>query len=96
VLIAISQLRLRSRLEKEDPARLRVRMWAYPYLTYLAIAGMLSVLLAMAFIPEQRTPLIFGLISLGILLLGFGARVRFGRRQDITKLAMEPHLYEDL
>jgi GABA permease len=96
VLIAISQLRLRARLEKEDPARLRVRMWAYPYLTYLAIAGMLSVLLAMAFIPEQRTPLIFGLISLGILLLGFGARVRFGRRQDITKLAMEPHLYEDL
>src|SRR5712675_1024888 len=96
VLIAISELRLRSRLEKEDPARLRVRMWAYPYLTYLAIAGMLSILLAMAFIPEQRTPLIFGLISLGILLLGFSARVRFGRRQDITKLAMEPHLYEDL
>jgi len=96
VLIAISELRLRSRLEKEDSARLRVRMWAYPYLTYLAIAGMLSILLAMAFIPEQRTPLIFGLISLGILLLGFSARVRFGRRQDITKLAMEPHLYEDL
>ena len=96
VLIAISQLRLRSRLENEDPARLRVRMWAYPYLTYLAIAGMLSILLAMAFIPEQRTPLIVGLISLGILLLGFGARVLFGRRQDITKLAAEPHLYEEL
>ncbi len=96
VLIAISQLRLRARLEKEDPARLRVRMWAYPYLTYLAIAGMLSILLAMAFIPEQRTPLIFGLISLGVLLLGFGARVRFGRRQNITKLAMEPPLDEDL
>jgi GABA permease len=96
VLIAISQLRLRSRLENEDPARLSVRMWAYPYLTYLAIAGMLSILLAMALIPEQRTPLIFGLISLGILLLGFSARVRFGRRQDITKLAAEPHLYEDL
>jgi len=96
VLIAISQLRLRSRLEKEDPARLRVRMWAFPYLTYLAIGGMLSIILAMAFIPEQRTPLIFGLISLGILLLGFSARIRFGRRQDITKLVAEPHLYEDL
>jgi GABA permease len=71
-------------------------MWAYPYLTYLAIAGMLSVLLAMAFIPEQRTPLIFGLISLGILLLGFSARVRFGKRQDITTLAIEPRRYEEL
>src|SRR5260370_33809356 len=96
VLIAISQLRLRARLEKEDPARLRVRMWAYPYLTYLAIAGMLSILLAMAFIPEQRTPLIFGLLSLAVLPLGFGARVRFGRRQNITNLAMEPPLDEDL
>jgi GABA permease len=78
LLIAVSQLRLRARLEREDPARLRVRMWAYPYLTYVAIAGMLGIVLAMAFIPEQRTPLVFGLISLGLLLLGFLARVRFG------------------
>jgi GABA permease len=83
LLIAVSQLRLRARLEREDPARLRVRMWAYPYLTYLAIAGMLGIVLAMAFIPEQRTPLVFGLISLGLLLLGFLARVRFGPASDL-------------
>jgi GABA permease len=96
VLIAISQLRLRARLEREDPARLRVRMWAYPYLTYLAIAGMLGIVLAMAFIPEQRTPLIFGVISLGFLLFAFGARARFGSKPDIETLAMEPHQYEEL
>ncbi len=39
ILIAISQLRLRSRLEREAPGQLRVRMWCYPYLTYLAIAA---------------------------------------------------------
>jgi GABA permease len=78
VLIACAQLRLRARLEKEDPARLKVRMWAYPYLTWLAIAGMLAILVAMAFIPDQRTPLEFGVISLGILLLAFAARLRFG------------------
>jgi GABA permease len=96
VLIAFSQLRLRARLEREDPARLGIRMWAYPYLTYLAIAGMLGIVLAMAFIPDQRTPLIFGAISLGVLLLGFTARVRFGRKPDIATLAMEPHRYEEL
>jgi len=96
LLIAISQLRLRARLEQEDPARLRVRMWAYPYLTYVAIVGMLSIVLAMAFIPEQRTPLIFGVISLGLLLLGFSARVRFGGKPDIAALAMERHRYEEL
>ncbi len=96
VLIAISQLRLRARLEREDPARLRIRMWAYPYLTYLAIAGMLGIVVAMAFIPEQRTPLIFGVISLGLLLLGFSARNRFGNQPDIAALAIEPHRYEEL
>jgi GABA permease len=90
VSIAISQLRLRARLEKEDPARLRVRMWAYPYLTYLAILGMLGIVVAMAFIPEQRTPLIFGVISLGLLLLAFGARRRFGGKPDMAMPATEP------
>jgi len=96
VLIAVSQLRLRARLEREDPARLRVRMWAYPYLTYLAIAGMLGIVLAMAFIPDQRTPLIFGVISLGILLSCFGVRVRFGGKSHIATLAAEPHRYDEL
>lgn len=96
VLIAISQLRLRARLEREDPARLRLRMWAYPYLTYVAIAGMLAIVLAMAFIPEQRTPLIFGVMSLGILLLGFVVRVCFGGKRGISTLATEAHGYEEL
>jgi GABA permease len=96
VLIALSELRLRARLEKEDPARLRIRVWAYPYLTYLAIAGMLGIIVAMAFIPEQRTPLLFGLISMGVLLLAFIARLRFGSQPAIASLAAEPHRYEEL
>jgi len=96
VLIAVSQLRLRARLEREDPARLRIRMWAYPYLTYVAIFGMLAIVLAMAFIPEQRMPLIFGVMSLGIALLGFSVRLRYGKRPDIASLAMEPRRYEEL
>ncbi len=96
VLIAVSQLRLRARLEKEDPGLLRMRMWGYPYLTYLAIAGMLSIVLAMAFIPEQRTPLIFGAISLGILLFGFCVRVRFGAKPETAAPAVQSHHYEDL
>jgi GABA permease len=81
VLIAFSQLRLRARLEREHPARLAIRMWAYPYLTYFAIAGMLAILLAMAFIPEQRMPLLFGVVSFAILLVAFGMRARFGAKR---------------
>ena len=81
LLIAVSELRLRARLEAEDPARLKLKMWGYPYLTYLAIAAMLAILIAMAFIPAQRIPLLFGLISLGLLLIAWAISNRFrGRR----------------
>jgi GABA permease len=96
VFIAVSELRLRARLEREDPARLRLRMWAYPYLTYVTIAGMLCIVLAMGFIPDQRTPLLFGLISLALLVIAFYARLRFGAKPDIDSLAMEPHQYDEL
>jgi GABA permease len=79
VLIALAQLRLRARFERDDPARLKVRMWAYPYLTWAAIAGMLGILLAMAFIPEQRVPLVFGCVSLALLVAAFAARRRVQR-----------------
>jgi GABA permease len=86
LFIAVSELRLRARLEREDPGRLTVKMWAYPYLTYLAIAGMLGILVAMAFIPDQQTPLLFGLISLGLLLVGYAVRARFGSRPSLPNV----------
>jgi GABA permease len=96
ILIALSQLRLRARLEREDPSRLRLRMWGYPYLTYLAITGMLSIVVAMAFIPEQRKPLIFGIVSLAILVAAFGLRMRFGGKLQVAALASESRQYEEL
>jgi GABA permease len=78
LLIALSELRLRRRLEREAPEKLIVRMWAFPVLTYVAIAGMLGILSAMAFIPDQRAPLAMGLVSLAALALIYGLRARFG------------------
>ncbi|MFM0362910.1 amino acid permease [Paraburkholderia sediminicola] len=76
VLIAVSQLKLRARLEREAPEMLRVRMWCYPYLTCFAIVGMIGILVAMAFIPDQRTPLWLGVASLGVLLVAYAWRAR--------------------
>ncbi|CAB3665448.1 GABA permease [Paraburkholderia sediminicola] len=76
VLIAVSQLKLRARLEREAPEMLRVRMWCYPYLTCFAIVGMVGILVAMAFIPDQRTPLWLGVVSLGVLLVAYVWRAR--------------------
>jgi GABA permease len=84
VVIALSELRLRARLEREAPDRLILRMWAYPTLTYVTIAAMLAIVLAMGFIPDQRTPLLFGLISLGVLLIAFAARAKFGAKSTLA------------
>jgi GABA permease len=79
VLIAFSQLRLRNRLDEAETARLRVKMWGFPYLTWLSIAGMLGILVAMAFIPEQRKPLWLGVVSLALVFAAYWICVR--RRQ---------------
>jgi len=79
VLIAVAEFRLRARLEATAPERLRVRMWGYPYLTVLAILGMLGIVMAMAFIPEQRSPLVFGIVSALVMMCGYLWRRRFAR-----------------
>jgi GABA permease len=81
LLIALSELRLRRKLECESPGRLVVRMWLFPWLTLAGIAGMVGILAAMAFIPDQRVPLATGLASLAISIAIFWLRrVRFGGR----------------
>jgi GABA permease len=74
VLIAVSQLKLRRRLEKDMPERLALRMWGYPYVTRCAILLMLLIVAAMGIIPDQRAPLIFGLASVLVLLAAYGMR----------------------
>ncbi|WGY72408.1 amino acid permease [Burkholderia cepacia] len=84
VLIAFSQLRLRKRLDPVAAGKLRVKMWAYPYLTWVAIVGMIGILVAMAFIPDQRKPLWLGVASLGVLVVAYGL-TRRSRREHLDE-----------
>ena len=79
LLIALAELRLRARLEREAPQQLRLRMWGYPYLTIVAILAMLGIVAAMGFIPDQRAPLLFGIASACAMVLGYAVRRRLGR-----------------
>ncbi len=57
MLIAFAQLRLRTRLERDAPEQLRLRMWLHPYGTWAAIAGMGGVLVFMALSTDHRLEL---------------------------------------
>ncbi|WP_254712125.1 amino acid permease [Streptomyces sp. TRM64462] len=70
--IAVSQLILRRRTEREAPEKLAVRMWAYPYLTWLALAGIATVFVLMAREEGTRVQLYYtGGLVLVLAALGF-------------------------
>ncbi|QHC24513.1 amino acid permease [Streptomyces sp. GS7] len=47
-IVCLTQLKMRRRLEREAPELLSVRMWGFPYLTWLALAAILGVFAVMA------------------------------------------------
>jgi GABA permease len=59
---------------------------ALTHLTYVTIAGMVCIVIAMGLIPEQRTPLLFGIISVGILMAAYALRARYGKKPDVGAL----------
>jgi len=46
----------------------------YPWLTRLAIVAMLAIVAAMSVIPAQRAALLFGLVSVVVLLSAYALR----------------------
>jgi GABA permease len=78
LLIAISELVMRRRLERDAPERLQLKMWLYPWLTYLSIAAMAAVLIAMFVIPAQRPLLIASVVALVVILVAYLLRRQFG------------------
>jgi AAT family amino acid transporter/GABA permease len=54
-------------------------MWLFPWASYVAIAGMAAVLVAMAFTPSLTEELKVSLISLAVVVLAYLARRARGR-----------------
>ncbi|MEW2065536.1 amino acid permease [Streptomyces sp. NPDC007346] len=79
-LIAASQLRLRARLEREAPAALALRMWCFPYLTWLTLAGLLGVLLLMLTDADARPQVLWSAGATALVLLVAVGRQRRERR----------------
>jgi GABA permease len=82
LVIALSQVVLRKRLEREDPASLKLKMWLFPWLSYATIALMLAVIAAMALLPSTQSQFLMSGLTLVVILLGYEVRKRFGRRPD--------------
>lgn len=71
--VAASQVRLRHR---EGPGELR--MWFFPWLSYLTITVMAVVVAAMAFLPDTSSQFWFSLLTLAVVLVASEVRRRRG------------------
>jgi GABA permease len=81
LLICVSELVMRRRLEREAPDRLQVRMWLYPYLTVFAIVAIVVVIGSMATVEDVRPQLWWGLASVAVVLLAYWVKERRASRR---------------
>ena len=67
LLACFAHLRLRAQMERSSPERLVLRVWLFPWLSWLTIAAMLGVLVAMAFTPALAAELEASLVAVAIV-----------------------------
>ena len=68
-MIGIAQIRYRNGLSAEAAAKLPIRMWLFPGLSYFAVLGIGSVLVAMGMIPDLQSQLTTTLLLIVALLV---------------------------
>jgi L-asparagine transporter-like permease len=76
LLIAVAQIRLRNRLDRDAPGSFTVRMWAHPWLSVLVIVAIVAMLAAMALDPARAPELYASLASLAVVVLFAALRFR--------------------
>ncbi|MFF1398277.1 amino acid permease [Streptomyces sp. NPDC058287] len=79
-LIAASQLRLRRLVEREAPERLVLRMWGFPWLTWVTLAAMAAVIGLMLTDDTARPQLLWSTGATALVVAVSGVRELRARR----------------
>jgi GABA permease len=74
--IAVAQVRMRRKLERTAPERLTLKMWLFPWLSWVTIALMGTVTGAMAFLPGSRPQFWLSLLTVAVVLTAYEIRRR--------------------
>jgi GABA permease len=68
LVICCTQLRMRRMILRDDPEKLVVRMWLFPYLTWATIAMILFVLVYMLTDHDGRKQVLFSLLAAAVVI----------------------------
>lgn len=81
LVIACSQLKMRRKLEAEGKP-IRLKMWLFPWLTYLVIAFIVICLVVMAFVPDYQVLVIStGAAAAIVALMGVVQQIRTSKKR---------------
>lgn len=86
--VMFSQLRLRTRLQREDPAALTYRLWLHPYLSWAVIAVLGAVLVFAALMSSMRTQLISSAVAVVIAAAAYPLRARLGATLPLREVSV--------
>ncbi|WP_017906768.1 GABA permease [Pseudomonas asplenii] len=87
LVIAISQLRMRRRLQRQN-VELAFHMWLFPWLTYLVIAFICAALGVMMATPEHRTEVTSTIVlALAISFIGLVTARQHGQQEKASLLS---------
>jgi gamma-aminobutyrate permease len=76
--IAVSQVRLRRARERAGEPAAKLPMWLFPWASYIAIAAMAAVIVAMGMTPAHESELKVSLVSVAVALAAYFA-LRHGK-----------------
>lgn len=91
MLLAMAQIRLRRQTEREGRGEaLQLRMWLFPWLSYLTVFAIAAVLAAMALSPDLASQLYSSLLVVALALAAYGA-VRIKRPGAVSDMTRREH-----
>jgi GABA permease len=94
LLIAVSQLKLRKTIEREMPERLKLRMWAYPYLTIASILAMIAIIMTMAFNAGTRSQFTLSILSVIVVVVIYAIKTNLSRKKLVNTNILNPEITE--
>ena len=83
-MICIAQIRYRNGLSPEAAGKLPIKMWLFPGLSYFAVLGIGSVLVAMGMIPDlqsQLTTTLLLILALLVIYFSFAGAAMWRRKR---------------
>ncbi|KYG33080.1 amino acid permease [Priestia endophytica] len=89
LLIAISQLILRKKIENEMPHRLKFRMWGYPYVTIASIIAITMIIGSMGFNSETQSQLVLSIFSVIVVVILYIIKTNVTRKKAINSNIVE-------